>query len=218
MLLTARFIELLKAEAEPYRWREPRPSILALRVAPNGVKSFDVAYRIKGSPAVKRTTIGRYGDVNIDEARGRAFDLVKAARKGKDLIADEEADREAKARAMTLRKLVDLYIARRVTGRLRSAPAVARILQGVLEPVFAKPADDVHRRDLAPLFEEIAARGRQGLAGLSLTLIGTMFRWALSQGLVSNDPTKGLSDYDTGTPRDRVLDARRDLFAMALDG
>ncbi len=32
-----------------------------------------------------------------------------------------------------------------------------------------------------------------------------MFRWALSQDIVEADPTAGLTPYDRGTPRDRVL-------------
>jgi integrase len=163
----------------------------------------------KGQLKVKHLSLGRYGDpgASLEEMRARANQLTAAGRQGIDLVADEAEALAAKARAMTLGKLVDLYIARRVTGRLRSAPAVARILRRVLEPLFAMPADAIRRRDLAPLFEKIAARGHQRLAGLSLTLIGTMFRWAVAQDLVSNDPTKGLSSYDTGTPRDRILDA-----------
>ena len=55
------------------------------------MKSFDAAYRIKGSPAVKENDDGRYGDIDLDEARARAGDGTSAARKGKDLTADEEA-------------------------------------------------------------------------------------------------------------------------------
>jgi hypothetical protein len=32
-----------------------------------------------------------------------------------------------------------------------------------------------------------------------------MFRWALSQDIVEADPTAGLTPYDRGAPRDRVL-------------
>ena len=35
-----------------------------------------------------------------------------------------------------------------------------------------------------------------------------MFRWALSQDIVETDPTAGLTAYDRGTPRDRVLTVR----------
>jgi Phage integrase family len=206
--LKATFIEALKPGPEPYGWRDTRTS-LVIRVATSGWKSGDLSYRVKGDPKVKHLSLGKYGDpgASLEEMRERANKLTGAGRQGVDLIAKEAEELAAKARAMTLGKLVDLYVARRVTGRLRSAPAVARILRNVLEPLFAKPADDIRRRDLAPLLEKIAARGHQRLAGLSLTLIGGLFRWAVSQDLVSNDPTKGLSSYYAGTPRDRILDA-----------
>jgi integrase len=206
-LLTARFIEALKAEAEPYRWKDPSPSTLALRVAPNGVKTFDVAYRIKGSAAVKRTTIGRYGDIDLDEARTRAGDLVKAARKGKDLIAVEEAERDAKARAMTLGALLELYISRRIANRLRSARSVTSILRRILEPLASMPAAGIKRRDLLLLLEESAGRGHVRAAGHARTLIGGLFKWGLSQDIIENDPSRGLPAYDQGTPRDRTLTA-----------
>jgi integrase len=210
VVLTPRYIDSLKADpAAPYRIKDMRSDGMALRVAQSGEKSWDIAYRVKRDPKVRHLSLGRYGDpgASLEEARARVTELTGAGRQGVDLIANEAAARDAKARAMTLGKLTDLYIARRVTGRLRSAPAVARILRRVLEPLAAMPADDVRRRDLAPLLEAIAARGRQRLAGLSLRLLVTMFRWALSQDYISNDPTKGLSSYDAGTPRDRVLDA-----------
>jgi integrase len=206
--LTARFIEGLKAEAAPYGWRDTRTS-LVIRVAQSGWKSGDLSFRIKGQAKLKHLSLGRYGDpgASLKEMRARANTLTEAGRQGVDLIADEAEALAAKARVMTLGALTDLYLARRVIGRLRSAPAVARILRSVIKPLAAMSAADVHRRDLAPLLEAIAARGHQRLAGLSLRLLVTMFRWALSQDLVSNDPTKGLSSYDAGTPRDRILDA-----------
>jgi integrase len=208
--LTARTIDSLKADSlAPYRIKDTLTRGLCLRVAQSGEKSWDISYRVKGDPKVKHLSGGRYGDpgASLEEMRTRVNALTGAGRQGVDLIAREAAAREVKSRAINVHALTELYLARRVTGRLRSAPAVARILRRMLEPLAAMPADDVRRRDLAPLLEAIAARGRQRLAGLSLRLLVTMFRWALSQDIVSNDPTKGLSSYDAGTPRDRVLDA-----------
>lgn len=51
--------------------------------------------------------------------RARTIALTEAARQKRDLIAEEEQAQEAKARAMTLGKLIDLYLARRVTGPCR---------------------------------------------------------------------------------------------------
>ena len=108
---------------------------------------------------------------------------------------------------MTLGALTDLYLVSRVTGRLRSAPIVARILRRVLAPLASVSAASVKRRDLLPLLEKIAARGHLRAAGHAQTLIGGLFKWALSRDLVDTDPTRGLPVFDQGQPRDRILDA-----------
>jgi integrase len=218
VILTARYIDSLKPDPlAPYRIKDTLSRGACLRVAQSGEKTWDFSYRIKGDSRVRHISGGRYDDpgASLEEMRTRVNALTSAGRRGVDLIAQEAEAREAKARVMNVGALVELYLKRRVIGRLRSAPAVARILKRILAPLASMPADDVRRRDLAPRLEAIAARGHQRLAGLSLRLLVTMFRWALSQDIVSNDPTRGLSSYDAGTPRDRILDADEIHLLMA---
>jgi integrase len=202
--LTDKAIKAMKPVSEPYRVPDLRSQGLALRVAVDGGKTWDLAYRIKGK-GLRRRSLGRYEDVGLEEAHDRAHELTSAARRGVDLIAQEREADEAKARSMTLGKLNDLYIERRIVGRLRSAPNVVRILRRTLEPLAGMHAADVRRRDLAPLLEAIAARGHERSAGKTRTLIGGLFKWAETQDLIGVDPTRGLPAYDQGQPRDRVL-------------
>jgi integrase len=206
--LTARTIDSLKPDSlAPYRIKDTLSRGLSLRVSQSGEKTWDVSYRIKGDSRVRHRSGGRYDDpgASLEEMRTRVNELTGAARKGRDLIAEEEAAREAKARAMTIASLIDLYLARRVTDRLRSAPIVARILRRVLAPLASVSAASVKRRDLLPLLETIAARGHLRSAGLAQTLLGGMFKWALSRDYVDTDPTRGLPTFDQGQPRDRIL-------------
>jgi integrase len=205
VILTDTAIKALKPAGKPYRVVDLRAAGLAIRVAPGGLKSFDVAYRL--GKTVKRAAIGRYGDLDLEQARERANKLTSAARLGRDLIADEAAAREAASRRMNIGKLLELYLARRVIGRLRSVDDVVRTLRRVLEPLGSLPAADVRRRDLAPLLEEIAAAGHLRAAGYARQLLRAMFRWARVQDIVDLDPTEGLPVYDLGTPRNRILDA-----------
>ena len=210
VILTPNTIKALKPAAKAYSVKDARAAGLAIRVAPSGWKSWDCAYRvspIKGAPKSRHLSLGKYDDpgASLEEARARANELTAAARQGRDLIAEEEAALEAKARAMTLGALTDSYLKRRVTNRLRSAPSVESIIRRVLEPLASMPADEVKRRDLLLLLEEIAARGHVRAAGHAKTLIGGMVKWALSQDIIANDPSRALPAYDQGTPRDRVL-------------
>jgi integrase len=202
--LTARTIKSLKPEAAPYRVPDARVPSLALRVAPDGGKTWDLSYRIKGE-GVRRPSLGRYGDVSLEAARARALALTSAARQGVDLIAQERRAREDKAKAITVGALAELYLARRIR-RLRSALEIERTLKRVLAPLASAPAADVRKRDLVPLFESIAATGHERAAGKARQMVGALFKYAESVGVVSANPTRGLLTYDQGSPRDRVLD------------
>ena len=207
LMLTARYIAGLKPDVEPYCVKDLRAVGLLLRVAPSGEKTWPLSYRISGLNKVVHTSLGRYGDpgASLEEARARSNELTAAARQGIDLIANEAEASEARARAITLGALTDSYLKRHVVGRLRSSANVERILRRVLEPLALMPAAEVKRRDLLFLLEEIAARGHIRAAGHAKTLIGGLFKWALSQDVIENDPSRALPAYDQGTPRDRVL-------------
>ena len=205
--LTHRSVEVLRPAEAPYRVRDQRCIGLAVRVAPSGVKTWDLAYRIRGSSKVRRLSLGRVGDVSLEEARERANKLTSAARAGRDLIAEEEESRATAASRLSVDKLIDLYIRRRVAGRLRTAKEIERRLKRALAPIMDRFAEDIRRRDLRELFDECADQGIEREAERRRQTVGAMFRWALSQDIVETDATAGLKAYDPGTPRDRVLNA-----------
>jgi integrase len=113
--------------------------------------------------------------------------------------------REAAASRITVEKLIDLYLRRRVIGRLRTAKEVESRLRRSLKVVLQRCAADLCRRDIRELLDAVADRGTEREAEKRRQTVGAMFRWALSQDIVGMDPTAGLKAYDPGTPRDRVL-------------
>jgi hypothetical protein len=203
--LTHRSIEALRPAEAPYRVSDQRCIGLAVRVAPSGVKTWDLAYRIRGSGKVRRVSLGRVADVSLEKARDRANELTSAARAGRDLIAEEEESRVAAASRLTVENLIELYVRRRIAGRLRTAKEMERRLNRALSPILHRYADDIRRRDIRELLDAAADRGIEREAEKRRQTVGAMFRWALSQDIVETDPTAGLKAYDPGTPRDRVL-------------
>ena len=107
-LLTHRSIEALRPAEAPYRVTDQRCKGLAVRVAPSGLKTWDLAYRIRGTGKMRRLSLGRTTDVSLEEARERANELTSAARGGRDLIGEEKDAREAAASRITVEKLIDL--------------------------------------------------------------------------------------------------------------
>jgi len=203
--LTHRSIEALRPAEEPYRVPDQRCIGLAVRVAPSGVKTWDLAYRIRGSGKVRRMSLGRVSDVTLEKARERANELTSAARAGRDLIAEEEESQAAAAARLTVENLIELYLRRRIAGRLRTAREIGSRLKRGLSPILPRYANEIRRRDIRELLDAVADQGIEREAEKRRQTIGAMFRWAVSQDLVETDPTAGLKAYDPGTPRDRVL-------------
>jgi Arm DNA-binding domain len=105
---THRSIEALRPAQAPYRVSDQRCIGLAVRVAPSGTKTWDLAYRIRGTTKVRRVSLGRIADVSLEKARERANELTSGARAGRDLIAEEEESAAAAAARVTVDQLIDL--------------------------------------------------------------------------------------------------------------
>jgi hypothetical protein len=133
---------------------------LAVRIAPSGVKTWDLAYRIRGTGRMRRLSLGRTVDVSLEQARERANELTSAARQGRDLIADEDEARDAAASRVTVETLIDLYLRRRVFGRLRAAKTIESRLKRTLTPILQQYAADLCRRDIRELLNAMVDLGR----------------------------------------------------------
>src|SRR3984957_15552290 len=204
-LLTHRTIETLRPAEAPYRVKDQRCKGLAVRVAPSGVKTWHLAYRIRGTGKMRRLSLGRTTDIGLEQARERANELTTEARGGRDLIDEEGEARDAAAPRITVGLLIGLYLRRRVSGRLRTAKSIESRLRRTLVPILERYAADICRRDLRALLDSIADRGQGREAEKRRQVCTAMFRWALSQDIVEADPTAGLTPYERGAPRERVL-------------
>lgn len=205
-MLTAKAIEAMKPDPDfAYRAPDTRAKGLALRVATNGGKTWDLAYRIQGE-GVRRFSLGRFGDVSLEVARERANKVTEAARQGRDLIAEEKAATDERDQSFTVERLVSEYLKRRVAGRLRTAGEIERRLKRTLARVLSRKATKIRRRDLRELFDDAADEGHTREAEKRRATVAAMFRWAQRQDIIDVNPADGLMPYDRGTPRKRALD------------
>jgi integrase len=204
--LTAKAIEAMKPDSDgAYRVPDLRCKGLALRVATDGGKTWDLSFRIKGAGG-RRLSLGNYTDVGLEAARHRANELTSAGRRGQDLIAEEKKARNEYDQAFTLERLTSEYAKRRLKGRLRTATAIENRIQRALAPVMKRKATDIRRRDLRQLLDAVADQGHKGEAEKRRTTIQPMFKWALQQDIIEIDPSAGLSPYSRSVARERVLD------------
>jgi hypothetical protein len=198
--LTHKAIEALKPDGMPYRVPDARCVGLAVRVSTAGRITWDLSYRIKGGGNVRRTSLGRFPEIGLDEARDRANALTKAARAGIDLVEEERrAEKEAAGR-LTVAALVDLYMNERAAA-LRTSKEIGNRLRRALAPLLDTPALEIRRKDVRPLLDEVESRGFLREAEKRRQSVGAMFRWALSRDHIELDPTTGIESFDPGAPR-----------------
>ncbi len=204
-LLTHRTIETLRPAEAPYRVTDQRCKGLAVRVAPSGVKTWDLAYRIRGTAKMRRLSLGRTTDVSLEQARERANELTSAARGGRDLIGEEGEARDAAASRITVGSLIHLYLRRRVVGRLRTAKSIEKPSEahpGAHPPTMCRR----HLRDVtyarswipSPTRAEARSEKRRQVSHRDVPL-GACRRTSLRRS------RPRLTPYDRGVPRDRVL-------------
>jgi hypothetical protein len=203
--LTHRGVEALRPEAAAYRMPDLRCPGLAIRVAPSGLKTWDVAFRIRGTGGFRRLSLGPFPAITLDAARERTTVLTRAAKAGRDLIAEEQATKASAAARTTVAQLIELYLNRMVRGKLRTAREIELRLKRILAPLRHRYADEVRRRELREIIDRTADRGALREAEKQREQLRGMFRWALSQDFIEIDPTAGLASYGSSPRRDRIL-------------
>lgn len=203
-VLTHRTVEGLKPQTDAYRMSDVRCPGLAIRIAPGGLKSWEVAFRIRGAGKVRRKALGPFPAVGLDGARDRATAIVRAAQAGRDLI-QEEADAAAAAAArITVGELQAEYV-KRACAKLRTKHEIDLRLKRALEPLKDRPVDEIRRRDLRKVFVATADRGAPREAEKQRQSVHAMFRWGVGEDLVEANPVTGLKPFSAGEPRERVL-------------
>lgn len=150
-----------------------------VRVMPSGTKQFFVQYRPPDSRPRdrRRVTIGRYGQVTIDQARTEAKRMLALVTQGRDPAAERVERRAAPTVGELGPAFVDLVHAKR---KATTATEYERQMKRHILPALEqKRMADVTRADVGAL--HLALRDRPYLANRVLALMGVFFEWAESQ-------------------------------------
>ena len=175
---------------------------------------MDFSFRVKGESKTKSMSLGvcdpdaRVG-FGLAEARDRAAAILKAARQGRDLQAEEKDARRTNKERISVTDLIDRYAKHirsphRKSGALKTGVEIERRLKRALEAKLTKAADDLRRSDISGLLDPVPD-GRPREAEKRRQVIGAMYRWGISKGYVATDPTAGTESYGKGDPRERAL-------------
>src|SRR5277367_3957286 len=212
---TDRFISSLRPKAERYEQWEGAG--FGIRVSPSGSKSWIWVYHFDGRP--RRMTLGSYPGLGLADARIKLSEARKLLEQGSDPGDREVQQRRAERVAETVAQLADAYLEKWARPRKRSAAEDERILRKDVLPAWGRrKANDIARRDVIALLDNIVDRGSPVAANRTLALIRRMFGWALSRDIVQTNPCTAVKAPGVETRRDRVLSVEEiTAFCRALE-
>ena len=204
--------ELPTTGRQHFLW-DVTPPGFGVRVSPAGIKSYIFQFRIGGrAGTVRRTTIGRHGELTVDQARKLAHKLAEQVRNQVDPVeARREAAQAAKERKVTAKDLAfdsycKRYIERRVEPEgMASVGNIEMAFRLHAIPVLgSKPLPEITKRDITSVLDGIP-RGSLALRRSVFAILSKMLNWAVERGDVPTSPMLGMQRPPAVASRDRVL-------------
>ena len=200
MNLTDRLIKSIKPSSKRVEYVDTKVPGLALRITPNGMKTWAVRYRHRGRQ--RRLTLGSLDVITLAKARERVRDLLHQASKGADPATEKQAGRKAE----TVGELADLYIEKWARPRKRSWKADRNLLDRKILPRWRHRAIvDITRHDVRDLVDGVAEAGAPVVGNRVASLLSKMFAFALDRDLVKVSPATRIPRPGREHARDRVL-------------
>ena len=231
--LTKRIIDALKAPKpskvgvkvrETFVWDKELRGF-GVQVMPSGLKSFVIQFRTSEG-RLRRSVIGRFGLMTVEEARDLAHEKLVAVSKGVDPIA---AEAEAAGR-ITVAELCDWYLTEAEAGRIlgrRRRPIKASTLamdrsriESHIKPLLGRrQIGALKLGDIEAAQADIAVgktakvragsrggatTGGEGVAARTVSTLHAIFEHGVRVGKIPSNPAKGVRKL-ASTPRERRL-------------
>ena len=177
---------------------------LGIGVGSTGKKSFILYRKINGIP--ERITLGRYPDLTIEQARGKASEINSAIAKGANPARIKRGERAE----LTFNDLFEEYLERHSKPNKKTWDKdISKFNTYLAKPLGKKRLSTINRADVAAIHSAITKEGYPAKANRIKTLISSIFGWGISAGLCQTNPALGIR-LNREYSRDRFI--QRDEF------
>lgn len=167
----------LKSNGKPDQkfYRDSAIAGFGLRVTSGGVKSFIIEKRINGK--VKRVTLGRYGNITVEQARKQAMAYLGEISTGNDPIADKKNKQKAKT---TLLDAFDDYLKTRKDLKDSTIHDYKRSINGPFKEWQNKALIDISK-DMVELKHSTMGKTSKARANNAMRVLRAVFNHAISK-------------------------------------
>jgi len=145
----------------------------ALRITAKGVKAFVVEKRIHGK--LRRPTLGRYGEITVEQARGMAQHYLGQIAFGADPIADKKT---AQARKVTLAEAFRDFKQARKNLKPKTLTGYQQHLEHYLSAWMNKPITQITKQAVSKRHQQIGAGGTQAQANAVFRTLKAVLNFA----------------------------------------
>lgn len=146
----------------------------AVRVTPSGTKSFIVEKRVNGR--VRRMTLGRFGELTVEQARKQAIKLLGQVATGTDPVAEKL---KRQALSIALEQAYTDYIKAK---QHSLSPKTLKDYRNVMSAVFTdwqgKRLNDITRAMVAKRHRDLSQNRGEAYANLAMRLLRAVLNFA----------------------------------------
>lgn len=230
--LTKRVVDALRSPEPSQAGQRAREKLawdrdlrgFGVQIMPSGLKSFVIQYR-NNEGRTRRTVIGRYGLMTVEQARQIAHEKLVAVSKGVD-----PAEQARQAGAITVREICEWYLKEASSGHLLGrqrrpikastlAMDLSRIQTHIIPLIGTRQVRSLRVGDIEGMQADIArgrtaksrsggrggtATGGGGVAARTISTLHAMLEHAVRLGLLEANPARGVRKL-ASNPRQRRL-------------
>jgi integrase len=176
---------------------------LVLRVTQGGQKTWSLRYRRTSDGKRRRFRIGEYPATSLQEARKKA----RAALVNVDCGGDPAGERQERRQADSFEDLAQRWLTfKRDQGRSASYLKRSKERLAILSKNFREmKVGDIARVHIAAALDAVAKRRAKTETNRQQALISAIFKWSVSEGLLEEDPSRGIKRRFEEEARERVF-------------